>query len=78
MTNPEGVFSVPGKDISECIQILVSQNPKLKPYIYQGESTLAPFVSIYLNNQDIRFLEGKTPELTDSDTLEIVASLAGG
>jgi molybdopterin converting factor small subunit len=75
---PAGGFIVQGNKISECLDFLVAQNPKLKIYIYQNETDLQQYLSIYLNGKDIRFLNKQKLNVTENDKIEIIAALAGG
>jgi adenylyltransferase/sulfurtransferase len=56
----------------------VAAHPALKKQIYSDEGKLRSFVNVYLNDEDIRYLEKDKTAVADSDTLSIVPSIAGG
>ena len=56
---------------------LTSQHPDLRSHLFDGDD-LRSFVNIYLNQDDVRSLDGAETAVADSDTLLIVPSIAGG
>ena len=57
---------------------LTSRFPNLRKQLLTEDGELRRFVNVYVNDEDIRYLEnGKTP-LKESDTVSIVPSVAGG
>ena len=56
----------------------MAAHPALKKQIYSDEGKLRSFVNVYLNDEDIRYLEKDKTAVADSDTLSIVPSIAGG
>ena len=50
----------------------------MKKHLYNNEGKLRHFVNLYLNDEDVRYLENGARRLTDGDTLSIVPSIAGG
>lgn len=70
--------TVQGHTIDEALAELTSQFPELKKHLFNEEGRLRSFVNVYLNDEDIRYLEqGRTP-LKDGDEISIVPSVAGG
>jgi adenylyltransferase/sulfurtransferase len=69
---------VPGKTVGEALAGLVSQHPDLKRHLYTDEGKLRAFVNVYVNDEDMRYLQKEATELKDGDTLSIVPSIAGG
>lgn len=65
-----------GSDVITCLQNFVTENPAVKPYIFDEKGALTPFVNIYLNGKDIRFLDKLSTD--PSDKIEIIPSLSGG
>jgi MoaD family protein len=71
-------IEIEGDTITSALQNLIALYPKLKQHLYQ-EDELRNFVNIYLNDEDIRYLDQKDEtELKDGDTIAIIPSIAGG
>src|SRR5437016_1830666 len=67
-----------GATVGEVLQSLTSQYADLKRHLYNDEGKLRSFVNVYLNDEDIRYLQKDATPLKDGDTLSIVPSIAGG
>lgn len=60
------------------LNALTNEYPKLKNHLFDGDQ-LRSFVNIYLNDEDIRYLDGKDQAILNcGDTLSIIPALAGG
>jgi sulfur-carrier protein len=60
-------------------QQLTVQYPEVKQHLFTPEGKLRSFVNVYLNDDDIRYLEAKEETtVKDSDELTIIPSIAGG
>ena len=71
--------SIPGATVSAIFQQLTVSYPELKPHLFTSEGKLRSFVNVYLNDDDIRYLDDKEDSaVTDSDELTIIPSIAGG
>jgi adenylyltransferase/sulfurtransferase len=77
-TDKQEVVQVGGATVGEALSDLTSQFPDLRKHLYNDEGRLRAFVNIYLNDEDIRYLEKERTPLKDSDTLSIIPSVAGG
>ena len=64
--------------IAEALSRLVSSHPDLRRHLYTDEGKLRSFVNIYLNDEDVRYLQKEATAVKDSDTISIVPSIAGG
>lgn len=60
------------------VTLLVQYYPELGNYLLTPAQQLTPFVNIYVNQQDIRELDGENTALTTKDIITIVPALAGG
>ena len=71
--------SIAGATVDGVFQQLTVTYPELKPHLVTPEGKLRSFVNVYLNDDDIRYLESKqeTP-VTETDELTIIPSIAGG
>src|SRR3977135_434251 len=67
-----------GKTVSEVLHSLTSQYADLRRHLYNDEGKLRSFVNVYVNDDDIRYLEKEATPLKDGDTVSIVPSIAGG
>jgi adenylyltransferase/sulfurtransferase len=57
---------------------LVQQHPTLRQHLFNGEGELRPFVNLFLNDEDIRHLQGLDTPVKPEDRLMIIPSIAGG
>jgi molybdopterin converting factor small subunit len=57
---------------------LLEQHPDLRKHLYTDEGKLRAFVNVYVNDEDIRYLQKEATELKDGDQISIVPSIAGG
>jgi MoaD family protein len=69
---------VQGSTVAEAMNALVSQHPDLRKHLYTEEGKLRAFVNLYLNDEDIRYLQKEATALKDGDNISIVPSIAGG
>ncbi len=67
-----------GSSVKEVLDGLTAQFPDLKKQLFNDEGKLRSFVNVYLNDEDIRYLEKDATKVSDGDTLSIVPSIAGG
>ncbi len=74
-----GNTSIPvtGDTVDAALRDLTTTYPDLKNHLYDGEK-LRSFVNIYLNQEDIRYLDGEDTAIEPNDKLMIVPSIAGG
>ena len=64
--------------ITQLVADLEKQYPGIGARITDDRGELRKFVNIYVNEEDIRFLEGKDTLVSDGDTVSIVPAIAGG
>jgi len=69
---------VQGKTVAEAMTALVARHPDLRRHLYTEEGKLRSFVNLYVNDEDIRYLQKEATALNDSDNISIVPSIAGG
>ena len=72
------VVEAPGTTVGEVLTALTATHPDLRKQIYTDEGKLRSFVNVYLNDEDIRYLEKDETLVSGTDTLSIVPSIAGG
>ncbi len=78
LTDKQDTVLVGGTTVGEALAELTSRFPDLRKNLYTDEGRLRAFVNIYLNDEDIRYLEKERTPLKDGDTLSIIPSVAGG
>jgi sulfur-carrier protein len=67
-----------GSTVGEVLTALTTQHADLRKHLFNDEGKLRSFVNVYLNDEDIRYLEKDKTSVKDGDTLSIVPSIAGG
>ena len=77
-TGKQATVSVPAKTVGDALTSLVSQHPDLKRHLYNEDGKLRAFVNVYVNDEDMRYLQKEDTSLKDGDTISIVPSIAGG
>ena len=78
-TDKKDTVDVSAATISEALDQLTALHPELRPQLFNPEGRLRSFVNVYLNDDDIRYLESKdSTQVGDADTLTIIPSIAGG
>jgi sulfur-carrier protein len=71
--------SIPGATVHAVFQQLTVTHPDLKQHLFTPEGKLRSFVNVYLNDDDIRYLEAREEtSVKDTDELTIIPSIAGG
>jgi adenylyltransferase/sulfurtransferase len=69
---------VKGGTVGEALSSLVAQHPDLRRHLYTDDGKLRAFVNVYLNDEDVRYLQKEATAVKDSDNISIVPSIAGG
>jgi len=69
---------VSGATVGEAMSALVAQHPDLRKHLYNDDGKLRAFVNLYVNDEDIRYLQKEATALKDGDSISIVPSIAGG
>ncbi len=78
LTNGAPEVSVEGKTVREIIANLEKEYAGIQERICDENANLRRFVNVYLNDEDIRFLNDLETEIHDGDGLSIVPAIAGG
>ena len=72
LMNGQAEVSVKGKTVKEVIENLEKSYNGIKEKIFDEQGNQRPFVNLYLNNEDIRFLQNLDTEIKNRDILSIV------
>jgi molybdopterin synthase sulfur carrier subunit len=78
LTNNQAEISAEGETIADILNNLESQFAGIKERICEENGTPRRFINIYLNEEDIRFLEGEKTKIKDGDEISIIPAIAGG
>jgi molybdopterin synthase sulfur carrier subunit len=70
-------FDCPAGDLDALLDALSQRFPELKPHLRDEQGKVRRFLNIYVNDEDIRFLE-KDYRFKDGDEVTLVPSIAGG
>ena len=78
LTNGEAEVRADGGTIAELIDNLEISHEGLKKRICDENGTVRRFVNIYINDEDIRFLDNAETEVEPDDVVSIIPAIAGG
>jgi molybdopterin converting factor small subunit len=74
----QAAIDVQAGTVADALSGLVAQHPDLRRHLYTEDGKLRAFVNVYLNDEDIRYLQKEATSVAESDTISIVPSIAGG
>lgn len=69
---------VEGASVKEVLGALSRQYPELGKRLFKTENEVNRFINLYVNDEDIRFMENLDTPVKDGDELSIVPAIAGG
>ena len=69
---------VSGATVGDVLAALVERYPSLGAQLLTDEGELNRFVNVYLNDQDIRYLQERATPIDERDTLIVLPAMAGG
>jgi sulfur-carrier protein len=78
LTNGEEMVSASGKSVLEIIEDIEKKYPGVKERICEADGKVRRFVNIFVNEEDIRFLENLQTPISDKDEVSIIPAIAGG
>jgi len=67
-----------GENVGEVLRSLASQHPATESQLFSEDGELNRYVNVYLNDEDVRVLQGLETGVSDSDTIVILPAMAGG
>ncbi|HCK10191.1 MoaD/ThiS family protein [bacterium] len=77
-TNGQSDVEIEGESVGEVIDNLEASHSGIKEKLIDESGSIRRFVNVYLNEEDIRFLDGADTEVKDGDSVTIVPAIAGG
>jgi sulfur-carrier protein len=78
LTGGVGEVEASAGRLAEVIEELETRHPGLRERLLDDEGKLRRFVNVYLNDEDVRFLEGLSTEISEGARLSIIPAVAGG
>ncbi len=78
LTNNQGEVTTEGSNVKEIFENLEKEFPGFKERIYDENGQLRRFINIYVNEEDIRFMDGESSSVKDGDEVSIIPAIAGG
>src|SRR5215510_12564477 len=77
-TDKQEAVEAHGATIGELLADLTRKHSGLKAHLYNDQGKLRSFVNVYLNDEDIRYLQKEQTPVSPGDTISIIPSVAGG
>src|SRR5919201_1974606 len=77
-TDKQDAVDVSGGTVGELLADLTRKHSGLKAHLYNDQGKLRSFVNVYVNDEDIRYLQKEQTPVHANDTISIVPSVAGG
>ena len=77
-TDKKDAVEAEGATVGELLADLTTKHAGLKPHLYNDQGKLRSFVNVYVNDDDIRYLQKENTLLKPGDTVSIIPSVAGG
>jgi sulfur-carrier protein len=74
----EKELDVEGATVGEVIDGLIGRFPSLRDQLLTGEGDLNRFVNVYVNGQDVRYLDGLGTKVEPRDEVRLLPAMAGG
>ena len=78
LTNNEEVVEVNAGTVGSAITELQSRYPGIKERLVDESGAIRRFVNVYVNEEDIRFLQNQETPLKSGDEISIIPAIAGG
>ena len=77
-TDKQDAVDATGATVGELLADLTRRHSGLKAHLYNDQGKLRSFVNVYVNDEDIRYLQKEQTPVSASDTVSIIPSVAGG
>lgn len=77
-TKNQSAVQVEGNTVQEVIASLEQSFPGVRERLCDEQGAIRKFVNLYLNDEDIRFIDGEKTGVKDGDELAIIPAIAGG
>jgi sulfur-carrier protein len=70
--------SAAGGDVGAVLRSLADRHPDLQSQLFGADGSLNRYVNVYLNDEDVRVLDGLDTAVGESDVLNVLPAMAGG
>jgi len=77
-TGGSSEVDVAGANVGEVLRALTDAHPETAAQLFDAEGALNRYVNVYLNDEDVRVLDGLDTAVKDADTVVILPAMAGG
>ena len=77
-TDGQNEVELEGSNIGEVLQALTETYPETSAQLFGDDGELNRFVNVYLNDEDVRVLDGLGTAVGETDTVMILPAMAGG
>lgn len=77
-TGGENDFLVEGSTAMEAIRAAVDRFPALKPHVFDGQSKLRRHINVFVNDANVRDLDGPDTRVARTDVVRILPAISGG
>jgi sulfur-carrier protein len=77
-TGGEAEVSADGVDVGEVLRALADTHPGTSEQLFSQDGQLNRYVNVYLNDEDVRVLDGLDTVVAEGDTVVILPAMAGG
>ena len=77
-TGGEATVGADGGTVGEVLRTLADMHPETASQLFSPEGELNRYVNVYLNDEDVRVLDGLETAVGDADTVVILPAMAGG
>jgi len=78
LTEGKAEVEIEAKDVAECLDKLGSRFPTLKERLWDDKGQIHRYINVYVNGDDVRFLQKLATPLKPNDEVSIVPAVAGG
>ena len=77
-TGGEPELEAAGSTVGEALRALTAEHPDTESQLFGADGSLNRYVNVYLNDEDVRVLDGLETPVGEGDTLVILPAMAGG
>lgn len=77
-TDGQAELDLQGSNVAQVMDDLIVHYPALRPHLFNGDGQLRPFVNLFLNEENVKDLQGMGTPLSAGDRLMLIPSIAGG
>ena len=76
-TDNQDTVEADGQTVGDLLEVLITRHPGLRRHLYADDGRLRSFVNVYVDDEDMRYLQREATALQGSEVISIVPSVAG-